>query len=55
MEVVMNAFFPFIYEPEKKMEPEQLYIEIEPPRFEPQKEHKDEEEEPSPRIIIIQL
>jgi hypothetical protein len=53
LEVVMDPFFPFVYEPEKKNEPEHhLYIEIDPPRYE--REEKVEEDEP-PRIIIIQL
>ena len=49
----MDPFFPFVYEPEKKNEPEHhLYIEIDPPRYE--REEKVDEDE-SPRIIIIQL
>ncbi len=50
----MDSFFPFIYEQQKKkqIEPEQLYIEIEPPRIE-QREEK-EETEPS-YIVIIEL
>ena len=51
MEAEMDSFFPFIYEPKKKIEPERLYIEIEPPRF----EREDKIEEELPRIIIIQL
>lgn len=48
----MDPFFPFVYEPEKKNEPEHLYIEIDPPRYE--REEKVDEDE-LPRIIIIQL
>ena len=48
----MDPFFPFIYEPEKQNEPEHLYIEIDPPRYE--REEKVDEDE-SPRVIIIQL
>lgn len=51
----MDNFFPFIHQIEKKKKEDELqplYIELEPPPLE--RKQKDDEEE-TPRVIIIEL
>jgi hypothetical protein len=50
----MNDFFPFIHKIEKKKKEDELqplYIELEPPPL----ERRQEKEEETPRVVIIQL
>lgn len=52
MEVTVQPFFPFIYEPKKQIEPERLYIEIDPLHI---KKYEEVAPDEQPKIVIIQL